>query len=74
MAFPSLAYNSELQNKLKSNFLNSKFVKVSKSDNKLFKTVIDSISVLTLHKSIKIQFTSLIVTSKIKHRQLQSVF
>lgn len=74
MAFPFLAYNSELQNKLKSNFLNSKFVKVSKSDNKLFKTVIDSISVLTLHKSIKIQFTSLIVTSKIKHRQLQSVF
>lgn len=74
MVFPSLAYNSELQNKLKSNFLNSKFVKVSKSDNKLFKTVIDSISVLTLHKSIKIQFTSLIVTSKIKHRQLQSVF
>ena len=42
MVFPSLAYNSELQNKLKSNFLNSKFVKVSKSDNKLFKTVIDS--------------------------------
>lgn len=74
MVFPSLAYNSELQNKLKSNFLNSKFVKVSKSDNKLFKTVIDSISVLTLHKSIKIQFTSLIETSKIKHRQLQSVF
>lgn len=74
MVFPSLAYNSELQNKLKSNFLNSKFVKVSKSDNKLFKTVIDSNSVLTLHKSIKTQFTSLIVTSKTKHRQLQSVF